>query len=191
MAAALSSELFIERSEVVTHCGLTFAPLMRSFVYMSEGSGRTVPCRSLRSARTGPYVHAETRSTSSHVCSHGKVASTRARSSQDHSPLAVLSPNRVFLALSGRFRSGLSELCPFQTSLEAPGVLLAPATQPGRPPPPTLLRWLLHVADLAGSGCAVNGSLPGIIILQAHYKGRCGARTSENAKHFLGQEVFH
>lgn len=56
MAAALNVELFIERSEVVTHCGLTFAPLMRSFVYMSEGSSQTVPCRSLAYAHTHCYV---------------------------------------------------------------------------------------------------------------------------------------
>lgn len=52
LAAALDTMLFIERSEVVTHCGLTFAPLMRRFVYMSEGSGQTLQCRRLWDCHT-------------------------------------------------------------------------------------------------------------------------------------------
>lgn len=76
--------------------------------------------------------------------------------------------------------------------MEALGVLLAPAgSHTARLLCDSVQKSAFHFMDYAGSGCIVNGRLPGIIIMQAHYKGRCKSCTSENAKHFLYQEVFH
>lgn len=141
-----------------------------SYFHMYVHTGKCFPCR-----RAG------------HTCLpvHGIILSSL------YSPLTgSFWHSRSILALLGWFSPGLSEL--YQQQVEAPGVFLAPARRhAARLLCDSPQKFVFHFMDHAGSGCIVNGRLPGIIIMQGHYKGRCKSCTSENAKHFLSQEVFH
>lgn len=151
----------------------------------------------MQKPHTDCYVH-----TFSHVCSHGKMVSMQATlwsaSSQNHSLLTWFAPSCIFEAQSqhlGWLSPGLKELYPLLLRKHQSGGSGSLAGSCWQPHSQVTL-WFrtemcLPLYGYAGSGCFVNGRLPGIIIMQAHYKGRCKSCTSENAKHFLYQEVFH